>query len=116
MFCYLCVTRSLSVIHVKIRTLGVSVGYTLYMYVLSVILQWRNHGTESICYYNMLTNTNIVNERGQINTSSLILNNSRTVSMLLNSISDSELRHVIHFNNTDSSLYQANIGIFYKYT
>ena len=28
---------------------------------------------------------------GQINTSSLILNNSRTVSMLLNSISDSEL-------------------------
>ena len=31
-------------------------------------------------------------------------NNSRTVSMLLNSISDSELGHVIHFNNSDSSL------------
>ena len=33
----------------------------------------------------------------------IILNNSQTVSMLLNSISDSELGHVIHFNNTDSS-------------
>ena len=48
---------------------------------------------------------------GQIKTSSLILNNSRTVSMLLNSISGSELGYVIHFNNTDNSLYQANIGI-----
>ena len=48
---------------------------------------------------------------GQINTSSLILNNSRNVSMLLNSISDSEVGHVIHFNSTDNSLYQVNIGI-----
>ena len=35
--------------------------------------------------------------------------------MLLNLISDSELGHVIHFNNTDNSLYQANIGILILY-
>ena len=58
---------------------------------------------------------------GQINTSSLILNNSRTVSILLNSISDGELGHVLHFNNTDNSLYRikkvlktaAQVGIIY---
>ena len=41
----------------------------------------------------------------------LILNSARTVSMLLNSISASELGYIKHFNSTDNSLYQVNIGI-----
>ena len=46
---------------------------------------------------------------------SLMPTNSRTVSILLNYIFEIKLGHLIHFNNTDNSLKQANIGILYVY-
>ena len=47
--------------------------------------------------------------------SPLMFINSRTVSILINFISEIKLEHLIHFNNTDNSLHQANIGILYIY-
>ena len=40
-----------------------------------------------------------------------MLTNFRTVSILLSSITNFNLGLLIHFNNTDNGLHQANIGI-----